>query len=147
MRVLVVEDNADLATGLRNNFEIEGYEVAVAADGPEGVARFLKQPPDLVLLDLMLPGMDGYRVLREIRRARADVPVLVLTARADEADKVRLLKLGADDYVTKPFGVLELLARVRAVLRRTRNGAAHHHPEDGHRFGDIEVDCRARTVT
>jgi DNA-binding response OmpR family regulator len=142
MRILVVEDNADLARGLRNNFEIEGYDVDVAADGPEGVAAFLKRPPDLVVLDLMLPGMDGYRVLREIRRARVDVPVLVLTARSDESDKVRLLKLGADDYVTKPFGVLELLARVEALLRRARP-----RRDEEFIFGDVRVDAGRRVVT
>jgi DNA-binding response OmpR family regulator len=142
MRILIVEDNADLATGLRNNLEIEGYDVEVAADGPEGVAVFLGRPPDLVILDLMLPGMDGYRVLREIRRARVDVPVLVLTARSDESDKVRLLKLGADDYVTKPFGVLELLARVEALLRRARP-----RRDEEFIFGDVRVDAGRRTVT
>jgi DNA-binding response OmpR family regulator len=141
-RILVVEDNVDLAMGLRNNLEIEGYEVAVAHDGADGLAAFQAAPPDLVVLDLMLPAMDGYRVLHEIRRARSTVPVLLLTARSEEADKVRGLKLGADDYVTKPFGVLELLARIEALLRRTRATAAREF-----RFGDIEVDATRRTVT
>jgi DNA-binding response OmpR family regulator len=146
-RILLVEDNADLAYGLRNNLEIEGYDVTVASDGEVGLQRALEIEPALIILDLMLPKLDGYRVLRAIREAGSQVPVLILTAKGEEADKVLGFRMGADDYVTKPFGVLELLARVRAVLRRTRNGAAHHHPEDGHRFGDIEVDCRARTVT
>jgi DNA-binding response OmpR family regulator len=141
-RILVVEDNVDLAMGLRNNLEIEGYEVAVAHDGADGLAAFQAAPPDLVVLDLMLPAMDGYRVLHEIRRARSTVPVLLLTARSEEADKVRGLKLGADDYVTKPFGVLELLARIEALLRRTRATAAR-----AFRFGDVEVDATRRTVT
>jgi DNA-binding response OmpR family regulator len=140
-RVLLVEDNADLALGLRNNLEIEGYVVSVAGDGVEGLDAWRATQPDVVVLDLMLPKLDGYRVLREIRNARSDVPVLVLTARAEEADKVRLLKLGADDYVTKPFGILELLARLEALLRR-----AHPPSADRFRFGDVVVDASRRTV-
>ncbi len=117
-RILVVEDNADLARGLCNNLEIEGYTVESAADGNEGVSRCLATRPDLVILDLMLPGKDGFRVLREVRANGFQGSVLLLTARGEEADKVRGLKLGADDYVTKPFGLLELLARVEALLRR-----------------------------
>jgi DNA-binding response OmpR family regulator len=140
--ILVVEDNADLALGLRNNLEIEGYAVRVAHDGTAGLAAFRDRAPDLVVLDLMLPGMDGYRVLHEMRAAGSTVPVLVLTARSEEADKVRGLRLGADDYVTKPFGVLELLARIEALLRRARPDGAGVY-----RFGPIEVDGRRRTVT
>jgi len=114
-RILVVEDNADLAYGLRNNLEIEGYEVVVVEDGTKGLARARDAAPDLVILDLMLPGLDGYRVLRALRDEGRRMPVLILTARGEEADKVRGLRLGADDYVTKPFGVLELLARVVAL--------------------------------
>ena len=117
-RVLVVEDNADLAFGLRNNLEIEGYEVEVAADGERGLQRARTRRHDLVILDLMLPGLDGFRVLKALRQERLSMPVLILTARGEESDKVRGLKLGADDYVTKPFGVLEILARVEALLRR-----------------------------
>src|SRR5256886_2526594 len=118
MRILVVEDNPDLAYGLRNNLEIEGYQVEVADDGTKGLARARDGRPDLIILDLMLPGMDGFRVLRALREAGRTMPVLILTARGEESDKVRGLRLGADDYVTKPFGVLELLARVEALLRR-----------------------------
>lgn len=118
-RVLVIEDNANLAFGLRNNLEIEGYEVAVAADGDVGLRQARATAPDLVVLDLMLPRLDGFRVLKALRAESFSAPIIVLTARGDEADKVRALKLGADDYVTKPFGVLELLARLEAVLRRT----------------------------
>src|SRR6266571_3600312 len=117
-RILVVEDNPDLAYGLRNNLEIEGYAVDVVVDGTQGLARARTGGPDLIILDLMLPGMDGYRVLRALRDEGRRMPVLILTARGEEADKVRGLRLGADDYVTKPFGVLELLARVEALLRR-----------------------------
>jgi len=141
--ILVIEDNADLAYGLRNNLEIEGYQVDVAADGTRGLAHARAAPPDLVILDLMLPGLDGFRVLRALRADGLGLPVLVLTARGEEADKVRGLKLGADDYVTKPFGVLELLARVEALLRRGRapGGLADHE-----RFGAIEVIPASRSV-
>src|SRR5690349_21043274 len=122
-RILVVEDNPDLAYGLRNNLEIEGYEVEVVEDGSEGLTRARSGGPDLIILDLMLPGLDGYRVLRALRDEGRRMPVLILTARGEEADKVRGLRLGADDYVTKPFGVLELLARVEALLRRTAPSA------------------------
>ncbi|CAN5649863.1 response regulator transcription factor [soil metagenome] len=144
-RVLIVEDNHDLAFGLRNNLEIEGYAVDVAADGPSGLALARKAPPDLVVLDLMLPGMDGYRVLRQLREEGLAMPVLILTARGEEADKVLGFRLGADDYVTKPFGVLELLARVEALLRRSRP-AALLPSTVLQRFGDIDVDLSTRTV-
>jgi two-component system alkaline phosphatase synthesis response regulator PhoP len=145
-RVLVVEDNADLALGLRNNLEIEGYAVEVAADGDDGLAQARAGRPDLMILDLMLPGLDGFRVLRAIRDDGLDLPVLILTARGEEADKVRGLRLGADDYVTKPFGLLELLARVEALLRRTR-GRGAPPGEESARFGDIELNAGTRTVS
>jgi DNA-binding response OmpR family regulator len=141
-RVLVVEDNPDLAFGLRNNLEIEGYEVEVAPDGRAGLAAARARPPDLLVLDLMLPGLDGFRVLKALREDSAPPPILILTARGEEADKVRGLKLGADDYVTKPFGLLELLARVEALLRRTRRAPARRLEA----FGDVEVDVAARAV-
>lgn len=119
-RILIVEDNADLAYGLRNNLEIEGHAVDLAADGREGLDRARAGGSDLIILDLTLPELGGYRVLRALRREGIDTPVLILTARGTETDKVLGFRLGADDYVTKPFGVLELLARVEALLRRTR---------------------------
>jgi DNA-binding response OmpR family regulator len=143
--ILIVEDNADLAYGLRNNLEIEGYEVDVARDGPSGLTRARSARPDLVILDLMLPGLDGYRVLKTLRDDGFDMPVLILTAHGQEADKVRGFRLGADDYVTKPFGLLELMARVGALLRRTgRRHAATDIPREA--FGGIEIDPRTRTV-
>jgi DNA-binding response OmpR family regulator len=142
-RLLVIEDNADLAYGLRNNLEIEGHEVLVAVDGPAGLSAATGSKIDLVILDLMLPGLDGFRVLKALREHDARTPVLVLTARSEESDKVRGLKLGADDYVTKPFGVLELLARVEALLRRREQGPAVRTVD---RFGSIEVDRSARVV-
>jgi DNA-binding response OmpR family regulator len=146
-RVLIVEDNPDLAYGLRTGLEIEGYEVQVAENGETGLDRAQTWSPDLVMLDLMLPGMDGYRVLRTLREGGSDVPVLILTARGEEADKVLGFRLGADDYVTKPCGVLELLARVGALLRRSRL-ADHRAGGDGlERFGSVEINPASRTVT
>jgi len=143
----VVEDNPDLAYGLRNSLEIAGHDVVVAADGPEGVERARDCDPDVIVLDLMLPGMDGYRVLRTIREERLEMPVLILTARGEEADKVLGFRLGADDYVTKPFGVLELLARIEALLRRAGQWREPAAPiAQMERFGDVEVDVNARTV-
>ncbi len=144
-RILVVEDNPDLAYGLRNNLEIEGYEVDVAADGPSGIARTRAWRPDLMILDLMLPGLDGYRVLRTIRAEGFDHPTLILTARGEESDKVMGFRHGADDYVTKPFGVLELMARVEALLRRATKQASRGS-EGVVRFGEIEVERGSRTV-
>ncbi len=147
-RILVIEDNADLAYGLRNNLEIEGYEVEVAGDGTKGLARARTAKPDLVILDLMLPGLDGFRVLRTLRDGGHGMPVLILTARGEESDKVRGLRLGADDYVTKPFGVLELLARVEALFRRAspRGGGNGGPLPTVERFGDVEVVTASRTV-
>ncbi len=146
--VLVIEDNRDLAYGLRNNLEIEGYTVDVAEDGPNGLLRARTGAADLIILDLMLPGLDGFRVLRALREEGRRTPVLILTARGDEADKVRGLRLGADDYVTKPFGVLELLARVEALMRRATVVTSAPESEQPlvERFADVEVQCASRTV-
>ncbi len=147
-RILIVEDNPDLAYGLRTGLEIEGYDVRVAEDGESGLERARTWEPDLVMLDLMLPGMDGYRVLRSLRESGSDVPVLILTARGEEADKVLGFRLGADDYVTKPCGVLELLARVAALLRRSRAPDHRVTPTDGtERFGSVEIHPASRTVS
>lgn len=147
--VLIVEDNPDLAYGLRTGLEIEGYEVAVAEDGETGLSRAKQWLPDLVILDLMLPGMDGYRVLRSLRDDGLEMPVLILTARGQEADKVLGFRLGADDYVTKPCGVLELLARVGALLRRSRmaDRGVHASADAVEHFGDVEINPASRTVT
>ena len=147
-RVLIIEDNSNLAYGLRTGLEIEGYDVQVAEDGESGLERSRNWPPDLVMLDLMLPGMDGYRVLRSLRESGSEVPVLILTARGEEADKVLGFRLGADDYVTKPCGVLELLARVAALLRRSRASEHRATPTDGiERFGSVEINPASRTVS
>ena len=143
-RILVIEDNRDLAAGLRNNLEIEGYEVEVALNGAAARAALKSGSADLVILDLMLPDTDGFRILRELRAEDPEVPVLILTARGEEADKVRGLRLGADDYVTKPFGLLELLARVDALLRRAQPAEAR--PAESESFGHLEIRRPARQV-
>lgn len=146
-RILVIEDNTDLAFGLRTTLEIEGYEVEVAEDGQVGLARAREATPDLIVLDLMLPKLDGYTVLREMRRSDLHMPVLILTARGEEADKVLGLDWGADDYVTKPFGTQEFLARVRALLRRPQpQDLDSRADERRERFGDVEVDPASHTV-
>ncbi|MGH8495869.1 MAG: response regulator transcription factor [Gammaproteobacteria bacterium] len=143
--ILVIEDSTDLAAGLANNLEIEGYAVDVAADGESALQVASERPPDLVVLDLMLPGLDGFRVLRELRRKEHRCPVLILTARGEESDKVRGLKLGADDYMTKPFGLLEFLARVEALLRR-ESARGQPAQSEMHRFGAIELRPASREV-
>jgi DNA-binding response OmpR family regulator len=144
-RVLVIEDNRNLATGLRNNLEIEGYQVDVAHDGTDGLERARSGSPNLIVLDLMLPKMDGYRVLRTLREEGRDTPVLILSARGEETDKVLGFHLGADDYVSKPFGLLEFLARVDALMRRSGNG--HASKLDAVvSFGDVTVDTGTHTV-
>lgn len=141
-RVLVVEDNPDLAFGLQTSLEVEGYEVLLAETGNRGLSLAGETAPDLVVLDLMLPEMSGYEVLRRLRRARHEMPVLILTARGEEADKVQGFRLGADDYVVKPVGVLEFLARVEALLRR-----AQPRPSLGVvRLDDLEIDGDRRTA-
>lgn len=141
MRILVVEDEPAIALGLKNDLRLEGYTVEVATDGDVGAKRAMEESFDLILLDVMLPGKDGFTICRELRRAAVKTPVILLTARALEADKVVGLELGADDYVTKPFSPLELRARIKAVLRRTGAGG-----EAVLRFGDVEVDFARATA-
>jgi len=146
-RILIVEDDADVATGLKNNLEIEGHEAEIVSDGQSAIARARQWTPALLVLDLMLPEVDGLRVLRAVRDADPNVAILILTARGDETDKVRGLRLGADDYVTKPFALLELLARVESVLRR-RQPQSSGVARDGDvlHFGAVDVHVRARRV-
>lgn len=142
--ILVIEDDRSIARGLEKNLEFEGFSVLVAPDGELGLGLAMESPPDLILLDVMLPKLNGFEVLRELRRLEFDTPVILLTAKGEEQDKVRGLDLGADDYVTKPFGLAELLARIRAALRR-KDGASLgccDHVE----FGDVSVDLVARSV-
>ena len=147
--ILIIEDNADIARGLRDNLEVEGYAVDIAADGEQGLARLRGRPPQLVILDLMLPRLDGIHVLRRLRDEGFEMPVLILSARAGEAEKVRGFRVGADDYVTKPFALRELLARVDALFRRRRRlttDLEHGRGTPPIRFGDVEVHFESRTV-
>ncbi len=143
-RILIIEDNRDLAFGLRSNLQMEGYEVRVAETGPDGLQQANVYAPDLVVLDLMLPGMDGFDVLEAMRDGGLTMPVLILSARGEEVDKVRGLRLGADDYVTKPFGLMELLARVEAILRRGEPDVKE--PAEIIRIGELQIDPRTRSV-
>jgi len=134
-RILVVEDDPGIALGLEDDLTLEGYAVEVVRDGEHGLARAREGGFDLILLDVMLPKKDGFEVCRELRRGGVTTSIIMLTAKAHEAEKVMGLELGADDYVTKPFSPAELRARVKAVLRR----AVPDHP-DRYRFGEVEVD-------
>ncbi|MHC4991826.1 MAG: response regulator transcription factor [Planctomycetota bacterium] len=136
-KILIVEDEEDMVRGLQFNLEARGYAVVTARDGESGYHAALAEEPDLVLLDIMLPKRDGYEVCRALRQERPDLPIVMLTARSQEEEVVLGLKLGADDYVKKPFGVAELVARIEAVLRRTASGS------DGDvetRFGNVFID-------
>ena len=138
-RILVIEDEPQMRLGLRDNLELEGYDVETASDGDEGLLKASSFTPDLVILDVMLPKMNGFDVCRGLRARSISTPIVMLTARSAETDKVLGLELGADDYVTKPFSITELLARVRAVLRRA---GAQQPPADLLRIGDIEIDFK-----
>ena len=128
--------------GLKDNFEFHGYHVLTAEDGEDGLNTALNAKPDLIVLDLMLPKINGYEVCRLIRKEKLDLPIIMLTAKSEESDVVLGLNLGADDYVTKPFSIKELLARVEALLRRTRQSEAQIY-----RFADYELDLPARKLT
>ena len=136
-KVLIVEDDDSMAVALKDGFEYEGYAVTIARDGAEGLRLAREAPPDLMILDVMLPKMNGLDVCRDLRKEGSRLPIIMLTARGQEIDKVLGLKLGADDYVTKPFGFMELMARVEAVLRRSSEPRLSMGAYD---FGDIHVD-------
>ncbi len=141
-RILLVEDEPAMVAGLRDNFEYEGYEVISAVDGVEGLERALAENPDLVVLDVMMPRMSGLDVCKQLKVKKPALPIIMLTARGQEIDKVVGLELGADDYVTKPFSIRELMARVKAVLRRV----ATQPSSEIYRFSDVEVNVRANEV-
>lgn len=148
-RVLIVEDNTSLALGIRRSLEAAGFQVEVAEDASTARSVLLSNPPDLMVLDLMLPGTDGFEVLRDLRAAGCTLPVLILSARGQQIDKLRGFRMGADDYVVKPVGVMELIARVEAILRRSRRPESSAGPPalpDPLVFGDIGVHVAARTV-
>ncbi len=142
-RILIVEDQPAMVAGLRDNFEYEDYEVISAEDGVAGLKRALADDPDLVVLDVMMPRMSGLEVCKQLRAQRPSLPIIMLTARGQEIDKVVGLELGADDYVTKPFSIRELMARVKAALRRRSAQAA---APEVYRFSDIEVSIRSHEV-
>ena len=137
-KILIVEDEPDMLMGLEDNFQFEGYEVISAKDGEDGLDKALNNKPDLIILDLMLPKKSGFDVCKELRAKGSKIPIIMLTARGQEIDKILGLELGADDYLTKPFSVRELLARVKAVLRR------YEKPQESQQekisLGDIEID-------
>lgn len=142
--ILVVEDEKSLREGLAMNFQLQGYKVVTASDGDEGMQKAFDCRPDLIVLDVMLPGWSGLDILAELREKAQDVPVLILSARDKVADKIEGLGIGADDYVTKPFELPELLARVEAMLRRQRGNRLS---EPGIEFGEVRIDPVGRTVT
>lgn len=143
-RILLVEDNPNLAEGIEYNLRLEGYDVSVAETGRKALELFQNWSPQLMILDLMLPDIDGYQVLKSIRSRGSRIPVIILSARGEEADKVRGFRLDADQYVTKPFGIVELLERIAALLRRS---AAGDVPQKSVvTFGDVVVDIPSRTV-
>lgn len=140
-KILIVEDDTSIAAGLRMNLRHEGFEVSLEVDGESGLRAALDGAPDLIILDVMLPSMNGFEVLRELRRRQSTAGVIMLTAKGQEEDKVLGLDLGADDYVGKPFGLQELIARIYAVLRRRQAAQP-----DRVRFADVVIDKEARTV-
>ncbi|MBN2416372.1 response regulator transcription factor [bacterium] len=141
--ILIIEDETAMAAGLKDNLEFEGHEVIIADNGALGMRLAMDRRPDLILLDIMLPGISGFDVCREIRAAGLTMPVIMLTARGEEIDKVLGLEIGADDYITKPFSVRELLARIKAVMRRTGTGESAVTPV---RFGRLQVDLTRYTA-
>ncbi len=146
-KILVVEDEPAILRGLQLNLSMEGYLVRAAVDGETALQLAQTEQPDLLLVDLMLPRMNGLDVIREVRRRDPDVPIIVLSAKGQESDKVSGLALGADDYVVKPFGLKELLARIDAALRRRRSRGETGPRKGTRRFGDAELDLQARRLT
>ena len=139
--VLIIEDDATLLRGLKDNFESRGYRVSTASDGEAGLQASFRSNPDLIILDIMLPKMNGYEICRAVREQELDVPIIMLTAKGQEEDIIRGLELGADDYVTKPFSIKELVARVHAFLRRRAGGA-----QEVYQFGDCKLDASAHKL-
>ncbi len=140
--VLIIEDDPTMLIGLRDNFEFKGYKVVTAADGEKGLNAALNAKPDLILLDIMLPKINGYEICRLVREQKLTMPIIMLTAKGDESDIVLGLNLGADDYVTKPFSIKELLARAAAFLRRAKK-----ETQDVYEFGGLRLDLSARRLT
>jgi len=146
-RILLVDDEPPIQTLLAFPLERDGYEVVAASDGREALTRFSEQPFDLVVLDLMLPKLDGLEVCRRLRAQRSTVPIIMLTAKSEEIDKVLGLELGADDYITKPFSMREFRSRVKAALRRSNMAAASEDEERAVEVGGLRIDSSRRSVT
>jgi DNA-binding response OmpR family regulator len=145
-RILIVEDEPALSMAIRDELEFEGFDVTVIDDGIRALDRMLTNPPDLAVLDLMLPGKSGFEICAEVRRRGLATPIIMLTARAQEADRVRGLDLGADDYCIKPFSLAELLARIRAVLRRAQAPDPVASEDQVLAVGELRMDVRRQTV-
>ena len=142
-RILIIEDDPSILLGLERNLKFEGYEVMSAKDGERGLRLAVDKSPDLIVLDIMLPRLNGYELCRHLRKIKISVPIIMLTARGQEVDKVMGLELGADDYVTKPFSIVELLARIKAVLRRAKR---FQEEMTSFTFGNVEIDFERHTV-
>jgi len=140
--ILIIEDDSTMLRGLKDNFEYKGYKVFTAADGEAGLEAALDVKPDLIILDIMLPKINGYEICRLVRQEKLDMPIVMLTAKGEESDIVLGLNLGADDYITKPFSIRELFARVEAFLRRRRKEQVSEY-----KFGNVRIDVAGRRVT
>jgi DNA-binding response OmpR family regulator len=138
-KILIIEDEKDMVTGLKFNLEARDYNVITSYDGETGCQKALAEKPDLVILDIMLPKLNGYEVCKILKKEMPDLPIIMLTARSQEAEIVTGLELGADDYITKPFSILELLARINALFRRVAPGSGQ---QEIHRFGDLEINFK-----
>ncbi|MHC4470398.1 MAG: response regulator transcription factor, partial [Planctomycetota bacterium] len=141
--ILVIEDDPSILLGLRKNLEYEGYRVLVARDGEEGLEMAFDARPDLILLDIMLPHVNGFEICKAVRKHEPTLPILIISAKDQETDKITGLDLGADDYIAKPFSVKELIARVKSAFRRTRALAGEEAP---YSFGSVEVDYAGRVL-
>jgi two-component system alkaline phosphatase synthesis response regulator PhoP len=141
-RILVIEDEPSLSMAIRDELEFEGFEASIVEDGMTGFDRILAEAPDLVVLDIMLPGKNGFEICREVRGRGMNIPIIMLTARAQEVDRVRGLESGADDYVIKPFSLAELVARIRAVLRRTQGTSHSEEAQEILQVGELRLDVR-----
>ncbi len=142
--VLIIEDDPAISLGLKKNLKYEGYEVLTSADGEKGLALAVDRRPDLIVLDVMLPNLNGFEIVKTLKRNEVEVPVIILSAKDQEIDKIMGLDLGADDYMTKPFSVRELVARINAVLRRKRR---YEREVDQYEFDGVAIDFVGRTVT
>jgi two-component system alkaline phosphatase synthesis response regulator PhoP len=141
--ILVIEDDPAISLGLKKNLKYEGYEVLTATRGDEGLEMAVEKQPDLIILDLMLPNLSGFEVCKTLKRNEVDIPIIILSAKDQEIDKIMGLDLGADDYLTKPFSIRELIARINAVMRRKKR---YEKEIEIYRFGEVEIDFSARTV-